>query len=90
MDTDYAQCINMDVLDNPNSWSTQFLDLHISFLMFSDTKRLAVAAEAADEVKVDCAAACPNDGTCTGLCDGCMSGIAYVYSAFSDSLDIVW
>lgn len=80
MDDDYAACINMNVLDNPNEWSTDFLESHTSFLMFSEERRLTVAAEAADLIKADCQAACPNDGTCSGLCDGCMSGIAYVYS----------
>ena len=51
---------------------------------------MTVAAQAADKVTQDCKETCPNDGTCTGLCDGCLSGIVLVYEAFSGYLDSIW
>jgi len=51
---------------------------------------MEVAAGAADKISTDCENACPNDGTCTGLCDGCLSGIVYVYEADRGHLDEIW
>ena len=47
---DYAQCINLDVLDDPSSWATTFLEDHPVFLIYTDEEKMTVAAEAADKI----------------------------------------
>lgn len=76
---DYANCINRDVLDDPNQWATALLDEHTSFALLPEEMKMQVAAEAAEQIETDCRNACPNEGTCSGLCDGCMSGLVYIY-----------
>lgn len=54
MREDYENCINKDVVDDPNEWATSFLDGHTTFLIWTEEARMTVAAEAAVQVDSDC------------------------------------
>ena len=47
---DYANCINLDVVDDPNEWATSYLEGHTSFLIWTENEKMTVAAEAAAEI----------------------------------------
>jgi hypothetical protein len=72
---DYGNCINKDVVDDPNAWATTILTVSPVFAVWSEENKMLVAAEAASKVQSECHASCPNDGTCSGLCDGCKIGL---------------
>jgi hypothetical protein len=48
---------------------------------------MLAAAEAASQIDETCTSICPNDGTCNSKCDGCLTGLSYFYTNYSDYLD---
>lgn len=85
--TDYDECINKQVVDEPNIWATEFVAAHPIFQLWSQEDMMLASADAATAVVNACEDACPNDGTCAGLCDGCLIGINQFYLAYGAYLD---
>jgi hypothetical protein len=50
MGFDYGNCINKDVVDDPNAWATTTLTASPVFSVWSEDNKMLVAAEAASKV----------------------------------------
>lgn len=87
---DYDSCINKDVVDEANMWATDFVTSHAMFQLWSNDQRMMAAADAGTAIDAECSQACPNDGTCTGLCDGCLIGLSSFYQGYSTYLNQVY
>jgi hypothetical protein len=48
---------------------------------------MLAAAEAAEQIENECTKVCPNDGTCESKCDGCITGLSYLFVKYGDYLD---
>lgn len=48
---------------------------------------MIAASDSASAVQTACDDACPNDGYCNGLCDGCLIGLNSFYLSYGDYLD---
>ena len=50
MGLDYGNCINKDVVDDPNAWATTTLTASPVFAVWSEENKMLVAAEAASKI----------------------------------------
>ena len=55
MQEDYENCVNMDVIADPNQWITNFITEHPSFKIWDNQGKLDVAAKTATEITTECA-----------------------------------
>ena len=80
---DYENCVNMDVLEEPNQWVTNFVTQHPALLIWTPRAKTDIAAETADVIKNSCPdhQTCSQTGSCQG-CDGCSTSIARIYKTF--------
>ena len=80
---DYENCVNMDLVEQPNQWVTEFVTSHPGLLIWSTQAKADIAAESAAEIETRCPdpATCSSTGSCEA-CDGCSLGIARVYRTF--------
>lgn len=80
---DYENCVNMDVIEQPNQWITEFVTSHPALLIWKNQDKLDIAASSGTDITNKCAdqATCRAAGTCDA-CDGCSHGIARVYRTF--------
>jgi hypothetical protein len=80
---DYENCVNMELVEKPAQWITEFVTSHPGLLIWSTTAKTDIAAETGADITQKCAdsKACSETGACEA-CDGCSSGIARVYRTF--------
>lgn len=88
MQEDFENCINLEVVEQPNQWATNFVTTNPVFLAWDSDAKLQVAAEAAQSIVAGCPGItdCAATGSCSG-CAGCSLGIAFIYKAFEMSLN---
>ena len=88
MQEDYENCVNMDMIDNPNQWTTNFITEHPSFKIWDNQSKLDAAATTGTAVAAQCAdqTTCSSTGQCTA-CDGCSIGVARIYKTFQTYLN---
>lgn len=80
---DYENCVNMEVVEDPNSWATTFTTEHPAFKIWDTTGKVDVSANTATAIRQSCpdAVACAATGQCSA-CDGCAMGISRIYKTF--------
>ena len=63
---DYENCVNMDVIEQPSQWVTEFVTSHPALLVWSSQAKVDIAAQAGNEIKTKCAdtATCSQTGQC--------------------------
>ena len=88
MQEDYENCVNMNVIDNPNQWTTTFITEHPSFKIWDNQSKLDAAANTGSAISNECANSltCTTTGQCTA-CNGCSIGVARVYKTFETYLN---
>jgi hypothetical protein len=57
------------------------------FQLFTNDQREKISAETAAKIEKECHLACPNDGSCTGICDGCSIGLNHLFKIYISFLD---
>jgi hypothetical protein len=80
---DYENCVNMDVVTDPNQWATTFTTAHPAFHVWDNASKLDVAANTGGAITSSCAdsVTCATTGQCIS-CDGCATGISRIYKTF--------
>ena len=80
---DFENCVNQDVVAQPNPWLTDFVMGHTGFKNWDPTMKGEVSAAVAEIVTKECAdkETCAVAGSCDG-CDGCTVAISRVYKEY--------
>jgi len=88
MQEDYENCVNLDVIADPNQWITNFITEHPSFKIWDNQGKLDVAATTATAIQTACAdsATCAATGQCQA-CDGCSIGISRIFKTFQSYMN---
>jgi hypothetical protein len=54
MQEDFENCVNMDVIEKPNEWTTNFVTHSPVFRVWDQTSQLQVAAQTAQAIIATC------------------------------------
>ena len=83
MQEDFENCINIDVVEKPNEWATNFIMKNDVFLIWDQNSKLKAAAEAGQAVTSACPnfTDCKSTGNCSS-CQGCATVMAFIYKEF--------